>query len=669
MKRARQRKTTPWLAYTVVNYQILLNMNLLKYVAVVGVHSKGKTCTSANSKSIPTSALDSYMLGCLIHEVFNGPFTRPEQIGHTREKIPPSLFAIYRALLDNNPQSRLNPAGLLDIACKPGGFFDNQFISVANFLEQISIKDQTERDRFVSQLSGKIDTFPENFAMHKILPELLKATEMGAGGAKMVVPLLRLGGKLSHEDFDKTLAPALIKLYAIPDRQIRVALLENLDKYISHFDASASAAAQKTLNDKIFPQIAQGFSDTSAVMREFTLKSLLTLIPRLSEKTINNELLRHLAKLQADEEPGIRTNTTILLGKISKNLTESTQRKVLIPAFARSVKDPFPPARNAGLMALAATADYHDPVDIATKALPCVTPLMLDPEKSIRTQAFKTAEQLIKRLEKVASEIPEPERTVTSNGQVTPSSGDWAGWAGSAMAGLSKQLASTVMDKASNALIGGSLESIPALQPSPTSPGNSFDQDRRASSSSLSSQPKSASLKLGSASKLPTVTLPEATGWGDWGVDASLDAELDTRNSIDDMFSRKSNLPRPLQPQKSAEKTEFTKPFVPSFASNTDDIPSLAPPPSFKSTVKSPIVSPSANGDFATFPPPKQESAPKSSMSLPKKTQAPPSAEWDAWADNFMAAAKPTSSSDRDKKKAERDERLAQLKAQRAAKK
>jgi hypothetical protein len=43
------------------------------------------------------------------------------------------------------------------------------------------------------------------------------------------------------------------------------------------------------------------------MVREQTLKAVLNIIPRLSEKIVNNELLKYMAKLQTDEEPGIRT--------------------------------------------------------------------------------------------------------------------------------------------------------------------------------------------------------------------------------------------------------------------------------------------------------------------------------------------------------------------------
>ena len=53
--------------------------------------------------------------------------------------------------------------------------------------------------------------------------------------------------------------------------------------------------------------------------------------------------------MQVDEEPPIRANTTILLGNLADHLSEATQKRVLLNAFTRALKDLFPPARVAGL--------------------------------------------------------------------------------------------------------------------------------------------------------------------------------------------------------------------------------------------------------------------------------------------------------------------------------
>ena len=52
-------------------------------------------------------------------------------------------------------------------------------------------------------------------------------------------------------------------------------------------------------------------------------QAMLLLASKLSEKTINNQLLKHFAKLQMDQEAGIRTNTTVCLGKIACHLSQA----------------------------------------------------------------------------------------------------------------------------------------------------------------------------------------------------------------------------------------------------------------------------------------------------------------------------------------------------------
>ena len=66
------------------------------------------------------------------------------------------------------------------------------------------------------------------------------------------------------------------------------------------------------------------------MVREQTVKAILTIITKLSDRTINGELLKYLAKTSNDDQPGIRTNTTICLGKIAKNLGSSVRRTRIV---------------------------------------------------------------------------------------------------------------------------------------------------------------------------------------------------------------------------------------------------------------------------------------------------------------------------------------------------
>lgn len=77
-------------------------------------------------------------------------------------------------------------------------------------------------------------------------------------------------------------------------------------------------------------QVAKGFLDTNPAIREQTIKSVVHLAPKLDYNNLNVETLRYFAKLQSkDEHGGIRTNTTVCLGKIAQHLHPQIRQKVI----------------------------------------------------------------------------------------------------------------------------------------------------------------------------------------------------------------------------------------------------------------------------------------------------------------------------------------------------
>ncbi|KAI9688505.1 MAG: hypothetical protein M1822_001454 [Bathelium mastoideum] len=265
----------------------------------------------------------------------------------------------------------------------------------------------------------------------KVLPELLKSVEFGGGGPKVFRVVVTISSKLSDEEFDAQITPVVVRLFASQDRAMRVCLLDSLPLIIDHLP-------QKLVTDKIFPQMVTGFTDVAPLVREQTVKAVLTVVGKLSDRVINGELLRHLAKTANDEQPGIRTNTTICLGKIAKNLGTNTRAKVLTAAFSRSLRDPFLHARNAALLALAATSDCFSEEDSATKILPAICPSLVDKEKLVRDQANKALDLYLQRIRKYSATLPDTiQPTNISNSSTAPiprmstpqNDTSWAGWA------------------------------------------------------------------------------------------------------------------------------------------------------------------------------------------------------------------------------------------------
>tara|TARA_R110002003_G_scaffold72_5_gene6717 strand:- start:7781 stop:9016 length:1236 start_codon:yes stop_codon:yes gene_type:complete len=289
-----------------------------------------------------------------------------------------------------------------------------------------------------------------------------------------------------------------------------------------------------------------GFSDVAPVVREQTVKAVLTVVPKLSDRVINGELLRHLAKTANDEQPGIRTNTTICLGKIARNLGQSSRAKVLAAAFARSLRDPFVHARNAALMALAATADLFSEEDCASKLLPIMCPSLVDKEKMIRDQAQKSVDIYITRIRKFAASMPDtvlPSPGLAAAAGAPPRMGtpandtSWAGWA---ISSFTKQLASTSgqIGAAAGAAANGTGDQQSSSVPPPTTSSKPPVP--------LASKPGMTLHSTKSSATVPTITSPDPSvafddeaedfdnDWGGFADDDNIDINGSAAKANDD---------------------------------------------------------------------------------------------------------------------------------------
>ncbi|KIO18829.1 hypothetical protein M407DRAFT_31509 [Tulasnella calospora MUT 4182] len=368
-------------------------------------------------KAADPAVADSYALGLLLHSVFNPNSPPPTTIfpphappvPSSRGAIPPSIFPSFKRLLNPNPKTRFTAKGFLDLGMGQvlgdgSGFFaNNGLFKICAGLEGFPLASDGEKHALLRTLKESAASFPVEFASYKVLPSLLTSLEHGGASAAQVLPLaLQLGKNLSPSEYSDLLIGPVVKLYASPDRGTRMALLESLPEYADKLD-------NKLVTDKLWPSLQTGFGDTVAAIREATVRSILLIAPKLSDRVLNNDLLRHLAKTQTDPEPSIRTNTCILLGRIAPSLGYNTKRKVLVPAFTRSLKDTFVHARVAGLMALMATQECFEVEELATKVIPAMSFCLLDKEKLVRDQAFKAMEVFMKTVEAHAATMSQIE--------------------------------------------------------------------------------------------------------------------------------------------------------------------------------------------------------------------------------------------------------------------
>ena len=122
---------------------------------------------------------------------------------------------------------------------------------------------------------------------------------------------------------------------------------------------------------------------------------------------------------------------------------------------------------------------------MSTKIVPMTSRLLVDPEKTVRTQAFKNINLFIKKLEKIAESMPETTKSPTAIGSKTsnqpqPGGAGWADWAlstvSSKLAGMNIEPTRTESVSSAPEAFSGSEKASPPTQPSGnlTTPGDLF---------------------------------------------------------------------------------------------------------------------------------------------------------------------------------------------------
>lgn len=340
--------------------------------------------------SCPPSAVDSWALGCLMYEAHAGSLNAPEQLQNI-SVFPKPLLSAYQKLLASNPANRA-PAGQL---LNHPYFQNSKFVELNMFVENIALKGQLEREAFLSKLPNIMDRLPDGFCTYKVLPMLSQSIISGTAGSAAFACIVKMNSRMTEQDFGSIVVNKYAtQWYASPtvDRSIKVELYNQLQLFVSYFD-------DNTLNTTIFPAMCSAFQDMQApALRDASVKSVLSIADKLTDKNRNSTLMSHFARLQVDPEPAIRTNTTVCLGKLAPKLSQNARNKVLVAAFLRSLKDPFPHARAAGLNAILNSAEYYNVKDIATRLLPAIVPLLIDPSGDVRSLAFKAVGQFQKNL-------------------------------------------------------------------------------------------------------------------------------------------------------------------------------------------------------------------------------------------------------------------------------
>lgn len=167
------------------------------------------------------------------------------------------------------------------------------------------------------------------------------------------------------------------------DRNVRLILIEGVERIMG-------LVGDSFCQSNIYPFLTSSLLDSSnASIRDASLRTLISMATqgRLQSGTVSGDLLKQIARLQDDSQAGIRANLLIGMSKLSPILSEDVRVRVIGPAYCRGLTDPFTPSKIAALSGLLEAGKSCSRLEIATRLLPNICPLLVDEDNEIASRA------------------------------------------------------------------------------------------------------------------------------------------------------------------------------------------------------------------------------------------------------------------------------------------
>lgn len=282
-------------------------------------------------------------------------------------------------------------------------YFDTPLINLWKGIDKLALKNEDEKLDIFQSLDS-IDNLPPGMLEFCILPELcsvFNTLSHNNNNKKSIIlfQLLKHSKTLSDDSFSRLVKPVIFGAFTLPDRAIRMTLLNGLPDIVPRLSDSE-------VQNRIFMNLLQGFNDTNVTIREETIRAVIPIVSKISNRQLNNDLLRYLARLQADESSDIRTNVIVCLTKVAPFMNDNSRVAVLLTAFGKALKDQFVPARWNSLISFQNCLKYFSPEVCCSKALSALAPALLDKSSKVRVEAEKTLEAYLKKIRDAASKLP-----------------------------------------------------------------------------------------------------------------------------------------------------------------------------------------------------------------------------------------------------------------------
>lgn len=383
-----------------------------KFKDYVRIYNRFCNDGTSRGDELDPMIIDNVLLGQVVNQIFN--------------KSQISIPTNWNKLIHGITQGKLSMKGFISNIKQSNIWQQDDMMSIYEELKELNIKNAKDKlllmKRFENyyincQDKDQFQYLTNGFMDNLIVPEItttlkwITSVENGLqiynnSLVKLLTILLDLVVHQSDKEtakIDNDIKELIYLSFKFSDRQIRFILLIYLPKLLSIFPP-------KTLDfsNRIFSFYLQGMLDTDKALRLQTLKTIPYILEEITERQLNNEILRTIAKTQVDPEEEIRTWTILVIVKISDKLTGISNRdNVLATIYTKSLKDPSIKTKLAALYGLRMSVDIFNVDVIANKVMSVIAPGLLDKDKIIRTKAKELFNIYLKKLESEAeSQFP-----------------------------------------------------------------------------------------------------------------------------------------------------------------------------------------------------------------------------------------------------------------------
>lgn len=251
------------------------------------------------------------LINLFFHLSFFVPFVYFQSLNSILDSVPGSSDFLQLAKCQLQSPIPENCPSLETLMKHP--FFNHEFIAIHNFLIELPLKTEVEKQLFFRELTLKLGEFSEEVVAGQLGALLLSRIVLLDSTAQKFLLSQILIPKLSGDSanlfsenvFKKYIVPKLMSIFCVRDIQVRLTLL-------SHFKSFCSMFTPIQLHTHILPELLVGIKDTNDDLVSATLRALSDLVPILGAATvIGGKRARHFSDGRPKVHPlkGIKKKT------------------------------------------------------------------------------------------------------------------------------------------------------------------------------------------------------------------------------------------------------------------------------------------------------------------------------------------------------------------------